>query len=395
MRRLLFASLYAVTLAMTVTGRAARPLAASEAAHEAAHATVLGDDTRSAARRVAAAARLRETEAAVASRAAEVSSLSERRDAAAAGLRDRAAALAPMLPLMQRLALFPAETLLAAPGPPEDALRGLGVMRGVVAHLEHEAAALRAEEADLAARSRAVDEALGGLRVLQAQQEAESRALDGQVAEAQRLRQAAGPAGAEASRLAAAEAGHADTLRTAMASLEAARARGEAQARDDAARAERQRQDAAAQEARRRQQVLAHPQRPALEAQGETALPVAGAVVQAWGARTDAGPATGMSFRAAPNAHVVAPCGGRVRFAGPFRSYGALLILDCGNGYAFVLAGLERLDVVAGTAVLPGEPVGVMPGWNPTAPGTRPALYVELRRDGQAVDPTPFLRARG
>ena len=48
--------------------------------------------------------------------------------------------------------------------------------------------------------------------------------------------------------------------------------------------------------------------------------------------------------------------------------------------------------MAAGGAVLPGEPVGVMPDWNPAAAGPHPALYVELRRDGQALNPTLFLR---
>ena len=72
-----------------------------------------------------------------------------------------------------------------------------------------------------------------------------------------------------------------------------------------------------------------------------------------------------------------------------------LLIVDCGGGYHFVLAGLDRLDVSVGHAVQAGEPVGVMPGWDPRVPGNRPALYVELRRDGQPVNPAPWLMARG
>jgi septal ring factor EnvC (AmiA/AmiB activator) len=123
-------------------------------------------------------------------------------------------------------------------------------------------------------------------------------------------------------------------------------------------------------------------------------VPVAGAVVRRWGDRTEVGPANGMSFRAPPLGRVVAPCAGRVAFAGPFRSFGVLIILDCGGGYHFVLAGLDRLDVQVGTSVQAGEPVGVMPGWDPASSGAHPGLYLELRREGQPIDPAPFLRGR-
>jgi septal ring factor EnvC (AmiA/AmiB activator) len=90
---------------------------------------------------------------------------------------------------------------------------------------------------------------------------------------------------------------------------------------------------------------------------------------------------------------VVSVCGGRAVFAAPFRSYGLLLIVDCGGGYHVVLAGFERLDVKVGQSVASGGPVGVMPGWEPGKSGSRPALYVELRHDGQPVNPAPWLRA--
>jgi septal ring factor EnvC (AmiA/AmiB activator) len=78
-------------------------------------------------------------------------------------------------------------------------------------------------------------------------------------------------------------------------------------------------------------------------------------------------------------------------FAGPFRSFGLLLIVDCGGGYHFVLAGFDRLDVSVGRQVQAGEPVGVMADWNPARPGDRSTLYVELRHDGVPVNPSPWL----
>ena len=399
MRRLLLASLLLTTAAAPrdladADRRRVQALSQQRASQDQARAAGL-EEQRLAQARVAAAARLRLVETDLSARAGEVSDLAERRDATAARLAERAAALVPLLPLMQRLALFPAETLLAVPASPEQTLRGLAVLRGVARQLEREAAFLRADQAALIAEQAAIDEALPRLRAVQATQAEEALGLDQQLAAARTQRQRFEDAGADASRRAAAEAGRADTLRAAVATVEAARARAEAQARDDAARAERQRKDAAADEARRRQDALARPAAPPPEPRGQLMQPVAGTVTRAYGDATDAGPATGVSYRPAPAARVVAPCGGRVRFAGPFRSYGALVILDCGGGFAFVLAGLGRLDVVVGGAVLAGEPVGVMPDWNAAAPGPRPALYLELRHDGQAVNPGPFLRGRG
>jgi septal ring factor EnvC (AmiA/AmiB activator) len=181
-------------------------------------------------------------------------------------------------------------------------------------------------------------------------------------------------------------------VRAAIAAMAAAKARAQLLLRQDAERAERQRRDAALALARRREAQVAAPAGPGVRPGGGSVLPVAGPVVRRWGERTDAGPANGMAFRAPPMGRVVAPCAGRVAFAGPFRSYGVLVILDCGGGYHFVLAGLDRLDTDAGAAVRPGEPLGVMPDWDPAGTGKRPALYVELRHDGQPVDPAPFLR---
>ncbi len=156
----------------------------------------------------------------------------------------------------------------------------------------------------------------------------------------------------------------------------------------------RQAEEAAA--ARARQAALERPAGAGVgEPVGQLTAPVAGSVVRAFGAATEAGPASGLSYQAPPNARVVSPCGGRVVFAGPFRSFGLLMIVDCGGGYHFVLSGLDRLDAQVGQPVQAGEPVGVMPAWDPqSADSLHPSLYVELRRDGVPVNPAPFLRAQ-
>jgi septal ring factor EnvC (AmiA/AmiB activator) len=364
---------------------AARALAAAE------QARMLGEQ------RAEAAARLREAEDALGHAASQVADLTQRRQAATARLQHQAAALAPMLPVIERLALYPTETLLAVPMPPDQAVRGLIVLSGITQALEHNAAALRAEEAEVAKLQAQLDAAMPGLQQAEADQQRLAATLDADLAQTQAARLDAEDAAAQAAQRAAADAARADSLRTAIDRIETDRRIAEARAREEAAAAERHRQEAEAAAAHARQEALAQPPGPGVgEARGQLTAPVAGSLVRGFGAATETGPANGLTYQAAPAARVVSPCGGRVVFAGPFRSFGLLAIVDCGGGYHFVLSGLDRLDAQVGQRLQPGEPVGVMPAWDPNhPPATRPTLYVELRHDGAPVDPAPFLRARG
>ena len=103
----------------------------------------------------------------------------------------------------------------------------------------------------------------------------------------------------------------------------------------------------------------------------------------------------GLSIAARPGAQITAPCDGWVVYAGPFRNYGQLLILNAGGGYHVLLAGMERITVDVGQFVLTGEPVGVMGGAPQAASlvavgSSQPVLYIEFRKDGTPVDPSPW-----
>jgi septal ring factor EnvC (AmiA/AmiB activator) len=84
-----------------------------------------------------------------------------------------------------------------------------------------------------------------------------------------------------------------------------------------------------------------------------------------------------------------------VVFAGPFRSFGQLAIVDCGGGWHVVLGGFDHIDATLGQSLQQGEPLGTMPGWNPLDLLRRPTLMLELRRDGAPTNPGPYLRATG
>ena len=335
------------------------------------------------------AAALRGIEAGVLAAAASLAEAAARQRAAEAALARARSDFAVLLPVMLRLSGMPAEPILAIPLPPEQAIQGLLITQGLAiglnrqAHLLQDAQAaaistgaetarrtqaLAAERAAQAARAAELDRVIAQARGQVTQAEAEGRAAAEQVAEA---------------------AAQARTLHEAIAAMDAAQAKAVAQAARDAADAARRHRPVAALAAHARQAALARPAGPALAQQaGQLVTPVAGAVLRAFGAPAEDGPATGITYAAAPGAYVSAPCAGRVAFAAPFRSYGQLLIVECGGGYDIVLAGLGSLAARPGHATRPGEPLGRMPD------GGKASLYVELRAQGRPVDPAPFLKGK-
>ncbi len=137
------------------------------------------------------------------------------------------------------------------------------------------------------------------------------------------------------------------------------------------------------------------PAMPFEAAKGSLRLPAAGRRIKRFGdAEAAGGTAKGISLQTRTEARITAPSDGWVVYAGPFRSYGQLLIINAGGGYHVLLAGMSRIDVSLGQFVLAGEPIAVM--GNSAAPSqggddsSRPVLYVEFRKDGRPIDPDPW-----
>jgi septal ring factor EnvC (AmiA/AmiB activator) len=323
--------------------------------------------------------------------------LQRQRREAAARLAARAETMQPLLPVIERLSLYPAETLLAVPAPPEDTLRGIIVLQGLARQLQQDSAALRRAQVSLDTATTAVQAEIPKLAAAEAAQRQEDAGLDQQIAAAHADQQQAEADADAAAARAADQAAREETLRAMLVTLDARRHAEATSAREDAVRAAREKRGAEAEAAHEREAALSRPTgggslAAAAAPKGQLTAPVQGTVFRSWGDPTDAGPATGISYHAAPSARVVSPCAGRVEFAAPFRSYGLLMILDCGGGYHAVLAGFAQMDAQVGRDVRPGEPVGAMPGWDPGS-GPRPSLYIELRHDGQPVNPAPWLKA--
>jgi septal ring factor EnvC (AmiA/AmiB activator) len=114
-------------------------------------------------------------------------------------------------------------------------------------------------------------------------------------------------------------------------------------------------------------------------------LPVAGRTLTGFGAPLDGAISQGLTLAPAANAQVVAPAAGRVGFAGTYRGYGQIVIIEHAGGWTSLVTDLARADVAVGEDLVGGAPIGV------AGPG-RPTISLELRHGGEAVNPLEFAR---
>lgn len=134
-------------------------------------------------------------------------------------------------------------------------------------------------------------------------------------------------------------------------------------------------------------------------ARGLLAFPVNGRKIRNFGGSDGAGGVEkGISLATRAGSQVTTPCDGWVVYAGPFRSYGQLLILNAGGGYHVLIAGMERISVNIGQFVLTGEPVATMGSTSQVASilattASQPVLYVEFRKEGTPIDSGPWWAA--
>lgn len=116
-------------------------------------------------------------------------------------------------------------------------------------------------------------------------------------------------------------------------------------------------------------------------------LPVSGHVQTGFGEAVHGQPRSqGIAFATQPGAQVVAPAPGRVAFAGPYRGYGNIVIIEHDGGWTTLVTGLAQLDTHVGEQLVSGSPLGIAGAGNPV-------VTVELRHDGQPVNPLQYVKA--
>jgi len=355
----------------------------------------IGDDHRKLTQQLTeTAGRIRAVESQVAETQERLAPLDAREQALRKSLAERRGLMAEILAALQRIGSHPPPALVAEPRDALQAVRSAIMLGALLPDLRREADRLADDLTELArirlniaaAREQLTRDLAGlsdeqqrlGLLIEQRQKQ---QADTEQALEAERKR-------------AAALARQADSPVDLIVRLE----------QDTAPRGTRAGQDKPAD--RRELAALNDPGRlaPALAfaaTKGKLPLPVNGVRIKEFGAPDGAGGSQkGLSVASRPGAQVTAPCDGWVVYAGTFRNYGQLLILNAGTGYHVLLAGMDRISVDLGQFVVTGEPVAVMGGGEagvaaalPDGAG-QPVLYVEFRKDGTPVDPSPWWATR-
>ncbi|RWC34586.1 MAG: hypothetical protein EOS70_13420 [Mesorhizobium sp.] len=323
-----------------------------------------------------------------------------------ASLAARRDVLAEVLGALQRMGLNPPPAILVKPEDALSSVRSAILLGAVVPELRQQTEILLA---DLKERSRvtaSIEAERARLTAAVGEQTAEKKRLGMLLEAKQKLEAETQTALAAEKQRSAALAAKAGSLKELIASLEADKARKAADAAKAAAQKAADADKAPAQTAPAQTELAALPvpeanrltaAAPFSALQGQIALPVTGKVKRRFGASDGNGAVMlGDMVATQSGAIVTAPADGNVLYAGPFRSYGQLLILNAGDGYHVVLAGMSRISVASGQSVLAGEPVGAMgearvASTSASKNGSAtPELYVEFRKDGKPVDPTPW-----
>jgi septal ring factor EnvC (AmiA/AmiB activator) len=338
-----------------------------------------------------AAARIRAVETRLSAAENRLPELDKREAKIKSSLESRRAVLVEVLVALQKIGRRPPPALILRPEDALDSVRSAILLGAIIPELKTEADALAADLSELARLRREIAAERDALAQNRTALEDERRRTAA-FGDERRRQQSENEKALEAERTKTqALARQVETVRELIARMEKEIASA-ARAAETARRETAEKTSSAA---------LADPTRiaPAFafaQAKGRLPLPVSGTRVREFAAPDGlGGTERGLLIMTRTGAQVTAPCDGWVVFAGNFRSYGQLLIINPGSGYHVLLAGMERITVELGQFVLTGEPVAVMGNGPQTATAvtlgsSQPVLHVEFRKDGNSIDSAPW-----
>ena len=309
-------------------------------------------------------------------------------------LKARRGVLAEVLGALQRMGLNPPPAILVKPDDALSSVRSAILLGAVVPELRSETEKLIADLDSLKRITNSIStERANLLTGLKAQGEEQHR-LNTLIAEKKRLREQTELARKAEEERVASLVQKSGSLKDVLAALKK-----DIEAEDRAVeRARRDEEKRIALERDKARRSLDSSQlKPGVslsELKGSLVMPVAAKGLRTFGSDDGFGGKTAGIYAAAEFGSIVTtPVDATVLYAGPFRSYHQLLILDAGNQYQLVMGGMDTSMVSTGQFLLAGEPVGTLgkaKANSATSLTKLPELYIELRHDGKPVDSAPW-----
>jgi len=294
--------------------------------------------------------------------------------------------LVETLAALQNLAQRPSEAVLAQPLSPVEIMRSTILMRSSIHLLKERAEHIRQGIEDINAQKEEIAKRLEGL-------EKENKDLALQHQEMKKLSQQkkqiytnVESQSKEAKHKAEILANQAGSLRDLLDKLEKQK---ELQ-RKQLAEKERLARQRAADDLRSERGLISFTNNKSgtsfAKAKGLVSRPARGAIVTSFKQEMSKGvESNGIDIRTAANAQVIAPYDGTVIFAGPFKNFGNLIIIDHGEGYTSLLGGLGENNTEVGQTLMAGEPVGTMPS------SSTGKLHMEIRKNNQPLNPVDWM----
>lgn len=300
------------------------------------------------------------------------------------------------LAALQNLALRPSEAVLVQPLSPVEVMRSSILLRGSVHSLESRASSIRQSIEDISNQKAQIALRLQDL-------EKDNKKLAMQQEDMKKLSQQKSTMysqissqSEEAKKKADMLASQAHNLRDLLEKLEKQK---EIARRQMAEKARLAREQAAAKlheeshgleainEYENSLQTLEQPAVGFSKAKGRLSRPARGPLVTAFHSELSKGVySNGIDIKTAAKAQVIAPYDGTVIYAGPFKNFANLVIIDHGEGYTSLLSGLGETDTEVGQTLLAGEPVGTMPA----DAGSK--LHIEIRKNNHPVNPNEWIK---
>ncbi|MCB1591648.1 MAG: peptidoglycan DD-metalloendopeptidase family protein [Alphaproteobacteria bacterium] len=347
-------------------------------------------------RLVQTAAQLREKEEAVRNTELEIQNLDARQQLIKTGLKQDRTSLSKLILALERLRRVPPEAMIARPDTPYKVAQSAMLMAEIAGQIQKEALALKNKLDELETISRDMKTRKELLVIELEQLQAHHKEIQTLVAQRERhyrkTHQDITAKEAEIQHLSLQSRNLEDLIKR----LEKERLKKEKEEQEKELKKRKDEQKLANMPTPRvKPQPPQH--QPARAFSGKLSpgqLPISGIIRIRYQEKDDLGaPSNGLTIEGRSGAMVLTPIDGKIQFAGAFKRYGNLIIIEHAKGYHSLVAGIGKIDAFVGQTVSAGEPLGLLP--TIPAGSERPRLYYELRRNGTPVNPSVLFTELG